>query len=162
MRLIGIRFIIKARLWLFLGTLASVTAGAGCSSQSLVRADGAVDHPAVTPPDAVGEQTIVADAHQTPPDAQTSPPTGVVFPDPAPAACAADGGAGACDFPPSACGVAGCTDAGICPPAIWMASYSNPRCVNGGCVWDRLYYQCSGYATSCLQGACFYNGTTLP
>lgn len=132
------------------------------SSESLVRADGAVDRPAFSGPDAIGDQIIVVDAQQSLPDAQSTPPTGVVFPDPAAVSCAADGGSGTCDFPPSACGVPDCVDASTCPPATWIVSYSNPRCVNGGCVWDPLYYQCSGYATSCVQGACFYNGTTLP
>ncbi len=162
MRLVGVRFIARACFWPFLATFACATAGAGCSSESLVRADGAVDHPAVTATDAAGEQGIAVDQRQSPPDAQNTPPTGIVFPDPAPVSCGADGGAGICDFPPSACGEPDCADASTCPPAIWIVSYSNPRCVSGACVWDRLYYQCSGYATYCGQGACFYNGTTLP
>jgi hypothetical protein len=162
MRLVGIRLIIKTCLWSVLGTFASMTAGAGCSSESLVRADAAVDHPVLTAPDTSSDPTILVDAHQSPPDAQNTRPVGVVFPDPAPVSCSADGGTGACDFPPSACGVPDCVDASTCPQATWIVSYSNPRCVNGACAWDRLYYQCSGYGTSCRQGACFYNGTTLP
>ncbi len=159
---VGIHPIIKACVWSFLGAFAVATTGGGCSSESLVRADGGVDRPTPTSPDAIDVPAIVVDAHLSSPDAQTTPPAGVVFPDPAPASCAADGGAGACDFPPSACGVPDCAGASTCPQANWIVSYSNPRCVSGGCAWDRLYYQCSGYGTFCVQGACIYNGTTLP
>ena len=93
-------------------------------------------------------------------DAAVTPPSSVVFPDPPFISCddsAADGGG--CDFAPSVCNLHACDDAGACTPTQWIKAYANPRCVAGQCVWDPAYYNCQDL---CVDGRCFYNGTTLP
>ena len=93
-------------------------------------------------------------------DAAVLPPSGLLFPDPPLISCnesAADGGG--CEFAPSVCNLTACDDAGSCTQLRWLKAYTNPRCVAGQCVWDPAYYNCQDL---CLNGRCFYNGTTLP
>ena len=67
--------------------------------------------------------------------------------------------AGGCDFAPSMCDVPVCDDAGSCTQSRWLKAYANPRCIAGRCAWDPVYYNCQDL---CVNGRCFYNGTTLP
>jgi hypothetical protein len=145
--------------------LPILLAGAGCSSEEApAKKDAAIGGPGTPGLDARSERgilTIGVDASRIPTDAQTSSPADVTFPDPPSAACV-ESASGGCDIPPSACAVSACDASFYCGDSQWVVYYDNGRCVNGACVWDRFYFQCSGGVTSCISGGCQYNGTTIP
>ncbi len=93
-------------------------------------------------------------------DPPMTPPSDVVFPDPPLISCddsATDGGG--CGFIQAVCEIPACDDAGACNQSHWLRAYGNPRCVSGRCVGDPSYYRCGD---RCVNGGCYYNGTTLP
>jgi len=144
-------------------TRALVGAGLGlliaaaCSSHAAMSTDAAAALGADTGLDrGAGGAAGQSDA---PPDAQASPPPDVTFPDPPATSC---DDAGACDFPAPACANLPCADGGsTCGAWTWVVYYDSPRCVNGGCVWDRRYFQCDN-STRCAQGGCPPNFTSVP
>jgi hypothetical protein len=147
-------------------------AAAACARDPAQKGDAATDHSGFGADVAVttggggsSAPVIVIDAGpprppEPPPDAQPTAPADVTFPDPAPMSCSADAGdQGGCEFAPAACATITVDDGGAAHGRDWLVYYDNPRCVDGHCMWDRLYYQCS-YGR-CLSGACYVNITAI-
>ena len=136
-------------------TAASLFAAVTCSSEQQAQKNAGAGGQTSAGGSGIGGGIVIIAT-----DAAVTPPSSVVFPDPPLIYCdATAAGGGGCDFGPSVCETPACNDAGSCTATTWIKAYANPRCVAGECVWDPTYYNCQDL---CLNGRCFYNGTTLP